>query len=111
MSRLWAYLRRYRVRYLGGILCLVGATTLSMTIPWLYKEAIDAITAGAGARTLAGYLGLVVAIAWWAAWCGRSPASSSSTSAATSSTTSGTISSPTSRPCRSPSTSNATPVT
>src|SRR5206468_9652579 len=45
------------------ILCLVGATTLSMTIPWLYKEAIDAITAGAGARTLAGYLGLVVAIA------------------------------------------------
>ncbi|HYV56960.1 MAG TPA: ABC transporter ATP-binding protein [Candidatus Nitrosopolaris sp.] len=63
MSRLWAYLRRYRVRYVGGILCLVGATTLSMTIPWLYKQVVDAITAGAGARTLARYLGLIVAIA------------------------------------------------
>ena len=63
MSRLWGYLRRHRLRYLGGIACLVAATTLSMTIPWLYKQAVDGIAAGAGPRQLARYLGLVVVIA------------------------------------------------
>src|SRR5262249_8022773 len=48
---------------LGGILCLVAATTLRMTIPWLYNEAGAAITAGACVRTLAGYPGLIVALA------------------------------------------------
>jgi len=63
MSRLWGYLRHHRLRYLGGIACLVAATTLSMTIPWLYKQVVDGIAAGAGPRQLARYLGLVVVIA------------------------------------------------
>ncbi len=63
MSRLWRYLARYRLRYLGGIACLVGATTLTMSVPWLFKQAVDAIAAGAGAGVLGRYLGLVVAIA------------------------------------------------
>jgi ATP-binding cassette subfamily B protein len=48
MSRLWRYLLRYRVRYLGGIVCLLAATTLTMCVPWLFKRAVDAITTGAG---------------------------------------------------------------
>jgi ATP-binding cassette, subfamily B, multidrug efflux pump len=63
MSRLWGYLARYRVRYLGGILCLLGATSLTMMVPWLFKETVDAITAGAPWTAAARTLGLVALIA------------------------------------------------
>ncbi|HZP43616.1 MAG TPA: ABC transporter transmembrane domain-containing protein, partial [Candidatus Binatia bacterium] len=63
MSRLWRYLVRYRVRYFGGIACLVAATTLTMMVPWLFKRSVDAIAADAGPRVLLGYLALVGAIA------------------------------------------------
>jgi ATP-binding cassette subfamily B protein len=63
MSRLWRYLARYRLRYCGGILCLLAATTLVMGVPWLYGRAVDAIAHGAGGRQLLPYLGLIAAIA------------------------------------------------
>jgi ATP-binding cassette, subfamily B, multidrug efflux pump len=63
MPRLWGYLARYRLRYCGGILCLLAATTLVMCVPWLYKEAVDAIARGAGGRELLRYFGLIAAIA------------------------------------------------
>ncbi|HLK12231.1 MAG TPA: ABC transporter ATP-binding protein [Candidatus Binatia bacterium] len=63
MSRLWGYLAHYRARYLGGILCLIGATTLTMAVPWLYKRAVDQITAGAGMAALLRTLGLIAGIA------------------------------------------------
>jgi ATP-binding cassette subfamily B protein len=63
MSRLWRYLLRYRVRYLGGVGCLVAAASLAMTVPWLFKRSVDAITEGAGTGVLLRYVGLVVAIA------------------------------------------------
>jgi ATP-binding cassette subfamily B multidrug efflux pump len=63
MSRLWGYLRRYVVRYAGGIACLLGATTLVMAVPWLFKRAVDAMMAGAGAEVVARYAGMIVAIA------------------------------------------------
>ena len=47
MRRLWAYMRRYRARYLAGGLCLFATATLAMAIPLLLKRAIDAIGAGA----------------------------------------------------------------
>jgi ATP-binding cassette subfamily B protein len=63
MSRLWGYLARYRLRYLGGIACLLAATTLTMAVPWLFKEAVDAITAGAPWTAVGRTLGLVAVIA------------------------------------------------
>ncbi len=47
MRRLWAYLRRYRTRYLVGGFCLFATATLAMSVPLLLKRAIDGIGAGA----------------------------------------------------------------
>ncbi|MFN8543093.1 MAG: ABC transporter ATP-binding protein [Candidatus Binatia bacterium] len=63
MARLWGYLGRYRVRYAGGIACLVGATSLTMAVPWLFKRAVDAIAAGAPVGQLVRLLAAVIAIA------------------------------------------------
>ena len=63
MGRLLRYLARYRVRYLGGILCLIGATTLAMTVPWLWGRAIDAIAGNAPPPTLLRYGAYLIAIA------------------------------------------------
>src|SRR5881397_142675 len=54
MARLW----RYRLRYVGGIACLVGATSLDMMVPRLLGRSLDAIETDAGARVLLTYLGL-----------------------------------------------------
>jgi ATP-binding cassette subfamily B protein len=63
MSVLWGYLARYRLRYLLGIACLVLATSLTMTVPWLFREAVDGIAAGRGGPHLTRILGLLVGIA------------------------------------------------
>jgi len=63
MSRLWGYLTRYKRRYAGGILCLVAATSLTMAVPWLYRDAVDRIAAGQAPSALLRPLGLVVLIA------------------------------------------------
>src|SRR5881409_116185 len=62
MARLWRYVGRYSLRYLGGIACLVGATSLAMMIPRLLDRSVHAIETGADARVLLLYLGLIVAI-------------------------------------------------
>jgi len=62
MAGLWRYVGRYRLRYLGGIACLVGATSLAMMIPRLLDRSVHAIETGADARVLLRYLGLIVAI-------------------------------------------------
>ena len=46
MPRLWCYVMRYRVRYLGGVACLLGATSLDMLVPWLLGRSLDAIGTG-----------------------------------------------------------------
>src|SRR2546425_9869562 len=63
MARLWRYVMRYRLRYLGGVACLLGATSLQMAVPWLLKQCIDAVAGDAAPRALFGYLGLIVVIA------------------------------------------------
>jgi len=62
MARLWRYVGRYRLRYVGGIACLIGATSLDMMVPRLLGRSLDAIEIDAGARVLLTYLGLIVAI-------------------------------------------------
>lgn len=46
MQRLWAYISRYRYRYLRGILCLLATATLAMTIPLLLKRTVEGIEQG-----------------------------------------------------------------
>jgi ATP-binding cassette subfamily B multidrug efflux pump len=63
MSRLWVYVARYRLRLGAGVVCLVAATSLAMTVPWLWRRAVNDIAAGAGAGALARTVGLLTAIA------------------------------------------------
>jgi ATP-binding cassette, subfamily B, multidrug efflux pump len=63
MSRLWRYARRYQLRYLAGIACLVVATSLAMSVPWLWKRALDAMAGGEGARPVLGYAAAIVGVA------------------------------------------------
>ncbi len=60
MRRLLKYLARYRLRYAAGIVCLVATAELGMRVPYLLKEAIDAISAGAD-PSRAGVLALWIA--------------------------------------------------
>src|SRR5262249_33883678 len=54
---------RYRVRYVGGILCLLVATSLDMAIPWLLGRSVHAIESDAAARVLLGYVALIAGLA------------------------------------------------
>lgn len=46
MHRLWKYVARYRWRYTLGIVCLLATAQLGMRVPFLLKQAIDAISPG-----------------------------------------------------------------
>ena len=61
MSRLWAYLVRYRLRYAGGITCLLGSRVLAMTLPWLLGMTVDAIRSSTPVVTR--YVAVIGAIA------------------------------------------------
>ncbi|MCW5892339.1 MAG: ABC transporter ATP-binding protein [bacterium] len=63
MSRLWAYVGRYRGRLAGGIACLLAATSLAMATPWLLKVVVDDVQRGAPLRAVAPTLGLIVVVA------------------------------------------------
>jgi ATP-binding cassette subfamily B protein len=63
MSRLWGYLARFRLRYLAGIVCLAAATSLTMTVPWLFRDAVDTIATGGSQGHLVRILALVAGIA------------------------------------------------
>jgi ATP-binding cassette subfamily B multidrug efflux pump len=63
MSRLWVYVARYRLRLGAGVVCLVAATSLVMSVPWLWRRAVNDIAAGADPAALWRTVGLLVAIA------------------------------------------------
>src|SRR5262245_35673323 len=63
MRRLWAYLQRYRWRYLAGGVCLLATATLAMVVPYLLKEAIDGIARGVAPGRVASYALWIVGIA------------------------------------------------
>jgi ATP-binding cassette, subfamily B, multidrug efflux pump len=63
MSRLWIYVVRYRLRLAGGVVCLVAATTLAMSVPWLWRRAVNDIAAEAGVAALWRTVALLIAIA------------------------------------------------
>jgi len=59
----WRYVRRYRVRYGLGVLCLGVATAASLAIPWTVKHAIDALATEGGGAPLGGYVGFIMLLA------------------------------------------------
>ena len=61
--RLLPYLLRYRLRYLGGAVCLLLATLLSVSIPWTVKRAVDALERDGGAAHLGPFVLLILALA------------------------------------------------
>jgi ATP-binding cassette subfamily B protein len=63
MSRLWVYVVRYRRRLGAGVVCLIAATSLAMSVPWLWRRAVNDIAAGAGAAALWRTVAMLVAIA------------------------------------------------
>jgi ATP-binding cassette subfamily B protein len=63
MQRLLRYLARYRARYAAGMLCLFATASLAMAVPYLFKWAVDAYAAGAGAGVVGRYAAAMAAIA------------------------------------------------
>jgi ABC-type multidrug transport system fused ATPase/permease subunit len=57
------YAGRYRLRYLGGYLCLATGTGLSLAIPWTIKRAIEALERDATTAPIAGFAALIVMLA------------------------------------------------
>lgn len=69
------YLRAYRRSFVLGFLCLVATNGLTLLIPWLLKEAIEALRGAAGARRVGLYaaaiavVGLLLAVVrTWSRW-------------------------------------------
>jgi ATP-binding cassette subfamily B protein len=61
--RLLPYLLRYRLRYLGGAVCLLLATLLSVSIPWTVKRAVDALERDGAAAHLGPFVLLILGLA------------------------------------------------
>jgi len=63
MQRLMRYVSRYRRRYVAGALCLLATATLAMAIPYILKQAIDAIGAGSPSSQITYYAVAIIVIA------------------------------------------------
>ncbi len=60
--------RPYRRTYLAGLALLVVTNGLSLTLPWLLRDAIHAIEAGTTLEKLGGYALLMLLVAMAQAW-------------------------------------------
>jgi ATP-binding cassette subfamily B multidrug efflux pump len=54
------HVARYRARYALGVVCLATGTTLSLTIPWTVKHAVDALQTEGAAAPLGSYVTVIV---------------------------------------------------
>src|SRR2546423_1982549 len=62
--RLLAYVGRYRVAFLGGFVCIVATTAITLAGPWVLKYAIDDLTkTGVTAAKLRLYGGAILGLA------------------------------------------------
>ena len=61
--RLLPYLVRYRLRYLGGAVCLLLATLASVSVPWTVKRAVDALEREGAAAHIGPFVLLILALA------------------------------------------------
>jgi ATP-binding cassette subfamily B protein len=63
MRRLYAYMGRYRGRYLFGFGCLVVTATLAMLIPYFLKRAVEVIEHDRDLKGLGFYIAVIVGMA------------------------------------------------
>jgi ATP-binding cassette subfamily B protein len=63
MSRYWSYARPYLPSYVVGLVLLLVTNGLSLWIPWLLRDAIDAIESRVALRVLAGYAAAIAGVA------------------------------------------------
>jgi ATP-binding cassette subfamily B protein len=63
MSLILRYLRHYRREFALGLATLVVTNALTLWIPWILKQAIEAIRLGGGGRRLGRYALLIAAVA------------------------------------------------
>jgi ATP-binding cassette, subfamily B, multidrug efflux pump len=63
MRVLFGYLDRYRTRYLGGFLLLIGTNACALAIPWVIKWTIDVVGAGAMPAMIARGAAAIVGLA------------------------------------------------
>ncbi len=72
MSLILRYLRAYRGAFLQGLLCLLVTNAFSLSIPWLVKEAIEALRGTADLRRVsldaAAIAVVAIALAFVRAW-------------------------------------------
>ena len=61
--RLLPYLIRYRLRYLGGAVCLLLATLASISVPWTVKRAVDALERDGAAAHIGPFVLLILGLA------------------------------------------------
>jgi ATP-binding cassette subfamily B protein len=61
--RLLPYLIRYRLRYLGGAVCLLLATLASISVPWTVKRAVDALEREGAAAHIGPFVLLILGLA------------------------------------------------
>jgi ATP-binding cassette subfamily B protein len=65
LTRLLPYVRRSQRTYVAGLVCILAATAISLTAPWVLKYVVDGLSRGISRRQLAIYgaltLGLAVA--------------------------------------------------
>ncbi len=62
LSILTRFLRKYRRYIIWGVIVLVGANATGLVLPWLIKDAIDALSVGTGQGKLLDYALLIVGI-------------------------------------------------
>ncbi|MBN1552102.1 hypothetical protein JW979_11555, partial [bacterium] len=60
---IWRYLGKYKRRMAIGLICLFAASSLSMTIPWIVKLAIDDLTHNTQTNRVTMFIGLIGIIA------------------------------------------------
>src|SRR5215218_2405968 len=61
--RLVPFLLKYRRQFVLGLVCVVVTTTIQLLSPWVFKYAIDDLTAGVTRAKLAFYSGTLLGIA------------------------------------------------
>lgn len=68
LAHLLRYFRPYRGAYLAGLLFLLATNGLSLLLPWLLRDAVQALEAGTTLQALANTAALMVVVAVLQAW-------------------------------------------
>ncbi len=63
MRRLYAYMHRYRWRYVFGLVCLLVTASLAMAIPYFLKRAVEVIEHDRALHGLVFYVAIIIGMA------------------------------------------------